>query len=128
VAQHTNPSAEGGWITAGAIVAFLSGALTGIYKVLGVEKTALLALACHETFRQIHAQLEVAIAQTNPTDAVNAVHEAIQKHLQSFALVITMKSAPANEAKEMYEALIKDRPKWTFPPAVQQAKMPEGKP
>jgi len=117
--QQIKPAADGSLITAAAAVAFLSGVLTGVYQVLGVEKTATLALACEEAFRQLHAQLEIAIANENPVPGVNAVYEATQKHLASFALVIKLKSAPEAEVGELFAALVKDHPPWKFPAAAQ---------
>jgi hypothetical protein len=95
--------------------------------VLGIERSATLSLACEEAFSQVHAQLEIAIADDDPVPGVNAVYEGTRKHLASFALVIKLKTAPEAEVEEMYAALVKNHPPWKFPAAA-QAVRGKGKP
>lgn len=64
--QHGSKAADGNWITVGALVAILSAALAGMYQAFGVERKALLALASHDAFRRLHAQLDVAVARRDP--------------------------------------------------------------
>ena len=66
--QH-GAKADGNLITVGAFIAILSAALAGLYQAFGVERKAVLALACHEAFRRLHAQLDAAVARRDPLAA-----------------------------------------------------------
>lgn len=101
----------------GSVAAFVVILALELYKMFGVEQTAINAIAAGETFRELEVKLDEALEQENPILDLNKVVEESGTFLRNFLKVIPDENESMRQTGEKLanEFVQKHRTGWQFP-------------